>query len=328
MFRRLSAARADQQAVESAVSLAESNLDAQIAREFYDARRTALLVEVELRNLQNARRRLEDSEERFRIAAISQVDLLDAQRSLIGVEQALALAEANAEKARFALRQTLGLDASIPFEVAEEMPEVFDPSTLDAAALVTRALQQSPSVRQRLAAVEAARQNAAAARGARWPTISGGLGYDRSTSEDGYGAFGELNPNGRYGYSFSISVSFPLFTRFQTSQQIAQADAGREDAEQDLRRTRLDIERTIRSGLVDLGRWFRNFEAQQQIAALTQQQVELAEEQFRLGAMNFLQFQQVVDNNATAQRNAVDARFQFVAARLGLEQALGGPLGR
>ncbi|MCI0436669.1 MAG: TolC family protein [Gemmatimonadetes bacterium] len=328
MFRRFAAARAQDEATDASIGVAGATLDAQVTRDYFEARRTDMLVDVERRNLEAARRRYEDNQERFRIAAIDQVALLDAQRAVITAEQSVRAAEANTQKARLMLSTTIGLDASIRFEVADEMPEVFDPSTLDASALVARALQESPTVRQRTAAVEAARHNAAVARGGWWPTISGGLGYGRNTSERGFGAFGDLNPEGSRGYSFSINVSFPIFNRFQTSMQVAQATAAREDAEQDARQARLDTERLIRAGLIDLQRAYENFTAQQQIANLSQQQVELAEEQFRLGALDFLRFQNLVDANAQAQRQAVEARFEFVRNQVALEERLGGPVRR
>lgn len=328
MFRRYASARAQETATEAGVGLAAATLEAQVTRDFYEARRTDMLVEVEQRNLDAARRRYEDNQARFRIAAIDQVALLDAQRAVITAEQGLRLAEANAEKAGLTLATTIGIDPGTVFDVARDLPEVFDPASLDAATLVARALEQSPTVRQREAALQAARQSAAAARGGRWPTISSNFGYGRNTSERGFGAIGDLNPEGSRGYNFSINVSFPLFNRFQTASQVAQATAAGEDAEQDLRQARLDTERLIRGGLIDLRRAYDNFIAQQQIATLSQQQVELAEEQFRLGALDFLRFQNLVDANAQAQRQAVEARFQFIAARVALEERLGARLER
>jgi len=328
MFRRYASARAQESATEAAVALAASSLDAQVTRDFYEARRTDMLVEVEQRNLDAARRRYEDNQARFRIAAIDQVALLDAQRAVITAEQARRFAGANAEKAGLTLATTIGIDPGTPFNVAPDLPEVFDPAALDAAQLIGRALEQSPTVRQRDAALQAARQGAAAERGGRWPTIQSSFGYGRNTSERGFGAIGELNPDGSRGYNFSISVSFPLFNRFQTAARVAQATAASEDAEQDLRQARLDTERLIRHGLIDLRRAYDNFIAQQQIATLSQQQVELAEEQFRLGALDFLRFQNLVDANAQAQRQAVEARFQFITARVALEERLGARLER
>jgi len=328
MFRRYAAAKARERSTEADVALALATVDAQVTRDFYEARRTAMLVDVELRNLNTARERYDQNVERFRLAAVDQVALLDAQRAVITAEQNLRNTEANAGKSLLALRQTLGIESDVPFEVAAEEPPVFDPTGIDADALVAMAVARSPTVRQRLAALEAARQDAAAARGARWPTVSAGFNYNRSTSEREFGAFGELNPDGARGFSFNMSFSLPIFNRFSTSVQVAQNDASREDAEHALRSERLVVERTMRGGLIDLDRAYVAFQTAEEIATISRQQVELAEEQFRSGALDFLRFQQLVEADAQAQRQVVEARFAFVTARVALEEKLGAPIAR
>jgi outer membrane protein TolC len=220
----------------------------------------------------------------------------------------------------------IGIDNSVPFDLAEEPPEVFDPSALNEESLVERARGASPVVRQREAAAAAARSQASAARAARWPTISGGFSYSRSVSQRGYGAIGEFNPL-NHGYGFSLSVRIPIFTQFQTSAAIASAEAQKEDAAQDVRSARLAAERDVRTGLADLVQAYRRLRANQELATLSAQQVSLAEEQLRAGSLSFLQFQQVIDANASAQRQVVDARFTFLTYRVSLEEKLGAPIG-
>ena len=325
-FRNLAAARSSERATDAATRARIAALDAVVTRDFLAALRTDLLTEVERRNLGAARDRLERTEQSFRIAGVSQVDLLQARLSVINAEQALADAENNAHKARLTLRGAIGLGADVAFELAGDVPEVFDPSALDPVALLGEAVAASPTVRQSEATHAAARSRAAAARGSRWPTITGSFGYGRSVSQRGYGAFGELNPL-NHGFSFSMQASLPIFTRFQTSSNIAQAEAEAEDAGEGLRKARLEIERDVRSGLADLERAFRRLRANEEIAALSAQQVELAEEQFRIGSLGFVQFQQLIDASSNAQRQVVEARFAFLNARVALEERLGARIG-
>jgi len=326
MFRQLSAARAGERQAEATVNATVASLDATVTRTFYDAVRRDMLAEVERNNLEAARSRLQNTEDRFRLAVASQVDLLEARRSVINAEQSLLTAETEARKARLALRQVIGLESDVEFDLADEQPAVFDPSALAADALVERARSVSPTVRQNEAALAAARSQAGAARGSRWPSITGNFGYSRSTSQTGYGAIGEFNPL-NHGYGFGLSISLPLFTRFQTSSQIANAEATAEDRAQDLRSARLSIERDVRTGLADLEQAYRRLRANEEIATISAQQVSLAEEQLRAGSLTFLQFQQVINNDATAQRQVVEARFTFLNVRVGLEEKLGAPIG-
>jgi outer membrane protein len=327
-FNRLSAAKAQVVQTDAAIELQASELDASVTTAFYGARQAAMLVDVELRNLQTARDRHGRNQELFRVAAVDQVALLESERGVITAQQSLRRQEAEAEKQRLSLAQTLGLDVSIPFDIAPETPDVFDPAGLDPEALVSSAITASPAVRQQVAAADAADRQISAARGSRWPTITTSFGWSRGAGESGFGAIGNFNPNDRRGWSFSIGASLPLFTRFQTSASIAQAQASADDAHLGLRQARLQAEQTIRAGLVDLGRAYQEYLDAVRLAELSTDQVELAEEQFRLGALDFLRFQQIVDQDAQAQRQVVQARFAFVNFRVAIERALGAPLNR
>lgn len=328
MFRDLEAAHAEEHATEANILLVESNVITAVSRSFYESAHQQTLLEVERTNLEAARDRLDRTEQLFRIAGVSHVDLLGARGDVINAERSVSNSESETEKAKIALRQTLGIGSSIPFEVSRDLPAVFDPSTLDAERLLADALQSSPSVRQSEASLVAARQRARASKGSRWPTISATLGYNRNVSEIGYGAFGDFNPDGSSGFSFGISGNLPLFSRFQTSATIAQAEASAEDAGEDLRRTRLQVEREVRSALVDLDKAYRNLQFAQQSADISRERLELAEEQFRVGALTFLNLQSVIDQNTNAERQAVEARFTFINARVSLEEKLGTRLER
>jgi outer membrane protein len=328
MFRNLSAARASEDAALAGIDLNVATLDAAVENDFYVARQADMLADVERQNLEKARANYERNQELFRIAAIKQHELLDAQRNMLQSEKSLRQRETEAAKALLNLALTVGIEPGRVFEVAEETPEVFDPAVLDVDALVAIGIERSPTVVQRRAQLAAARQQAAAAKGTWFPTVSASLGYNRSGNERGYGAFGDLNPNRSHGYNFGLQFSFPLFDRFNRNAQITQANVQRDDATQDLRGARLDIEQKVRSGLVDLTRAFADFQLAQQLAQVTQQQADLADEQFRLGALDFLNYQRIIDQNVQAQRDAVLARFAFNQARVTLEQNLGSPINR
>lgn len=328
MFRNLSAARADVDAAEATVLANTAIESANVENAFFLARQADMLVEVERRNLERAKANYERSQELFRMAAVKQYELLEAQRGVLSSEKLLRARETDARKARLELAQRMGIDPGTEFAVAEQTPDVFDAAVIDADALVATGVDRSPLVIQRRAQVEAGRRRVSAAKGGWLPRITANLGYGRNTGEQGFGAIGELNPDRSHGYNFGFSFSLPIFNQFQTSASVTQATVQREDAEADLRGARLDVEARIRSGLLDLGKAYDDFQLAGQIATITQQQADLAEEQFRLGALSFLDYQRLIDQNVQAQRDAVLARFDFNRVRVTLEQTLGSPINR
>lgn len=325
-IRNLQAQRAELGGTEAAIAAGEVQLVAQVSREYYQAVRTLRLISLEETLLASALDRLTTTEALLRLAARNRVDVLGARADVAQSEQAVERARGEADKARLALAATLGLDPTTSFTIDSVLPPVFDPSDLDAEALVASALATSPAIRQREASVAAANQRVSAARGRRLPTISGNVSYNRSVNQPGYGAWGEFNPL-NYGYSFGLSASLPVFSRFQTSANIATATAAAEDAVHDLRGARLNLERDVRSAVIDLENAYRSLQLAEQNAELSRERQELTQEQYRLGGINFTELQNVIDRTAQAERQALDARFQFITAVLGLEERLGSRLG-
>lgn len=328
MFRRVSAARAQEAAAEATVAASLSRLDAAVERAWHDAQRAERLIELEERLLASAKERLERSEQLFRLAAATQVDVLGAQVDVASQEQILAAARDEARKSRLALLEMIGLrpqDAE-SFAIPAGMPAAFDPAALDMDALVAQALQASPVVLHQQALAEAADRQASAARAARWPSIDANLSYSRSLREPGaFDAFGRFNAQQR-GFSFGLSATLPIFSNFRTAANIAQAEANAEDAREQERATRLQTEREVRAAVIDLENAYRQLALAEQKAALSAQRLELATEQYRLGALDFLRLQRVIDETSNAERQALDARYGFVRARVALEEKLGAPL--
>ena len=328
MFRDLSAARAREDVAHATLRASLNRLDAEVRRAYFQAQRAEQTIALEDRLLASARDRLARTEELFRIAAASQVDVLGARVDVASQEQSLARARDEARKLRLALLQTMGLpprDAG-GFTLSAAEPRAFDPAVLDADALVALALDGNPAVVQSQAAAIAADRRASAARGVRWPSIDATFGYNRSVREPGmFDAFGQLEAQDR-GFRFGLSASLPLFSNFRAAASIAQADAAREDASEDERAARLQTERDVRSAVIDLENAFGQLRLAEQKAELSAQRLELATEQYRLGALTFLNLQRVIDETANAERQALEARYGFMMARVTLEERLGAPL--
>lgn len=324
-WRTLQGRRASLAGTEAGIEAQELQLRAQVSREYFAAVRAARVIALEEALLASARDRLHRTEELLRLAASNRVDVLGARADVAQAEQAVERARGDADKARLSLATTIGIEPTSSLTLDSVLPDVFDPADLDPELLVQRALHGSPQLHQRHAALAAARHSASAARGRRLPSISANAGFNRGMNQPGYGAIGELNPL-NYGFSFGFSASLPVFSRFQTSATIAEADAALEDAEQDVRAARLNVERDVRAALIDLEHAYRSLLLAEQNAELSRERQELTQERYRLGAVTFTELQTVIDRTAQAERQALDARFSFITARLNLEEKLGARL--
>jgi outer membrane protein len=328
-LRNLSAARANQRATDARINEQANALRARVGRDYFAALRAQQAIELEEKLLAARKEDLERKEKQLAVVASKYIDVLSARVNVAQAEQSVDQARGNAEKARIAVRQTLGIEGNASFSLSSEPPSVFDPATLNEDALVQRALAASPTVLAAHSALAAADRSASVARATRWPRTTGSVGFNRSTSARGYDAIGTFDLPNR-SFSFNLGASLPLFSQFSTSANIAQADAQERDQQENLRNARLTVEANVRAALIDLRSAYRTVEIAQLKADLSREQLSVAEEEYRLGVtgMDYFRLQQIVDQEATAQRQLLEARFTFIAALFTLEERLGGPLER
>ena len=322
-LRNLQARRAAYNGVDAQIEAQAVQLDARVSREYFQAVRAVRNIALEEYLLESARDRLARTEQLLRLAARNREDVLGARSDVAQSEQNVERARGEADKARVTLATTLGMHPTTSITVDTALPRVFDPADLDVEALVANALANSPLVKQREAALRAARYSASAARARRLPTISANAGYNRGASARGYGAFGEFNPGENSGFNFGVGVSLPLFSRFQTSEAIAQARANAVDADHDLRAAQLTVERDVRTAVIDLDNAYRSLQLAEEQVALNRERQELTQERYRLGGSDFTTLQNVIDRTAQAERQALEALFGFINARISLEEKLG-----
>ncbi|MFQ5703304.1 MAG: TolC family protein [Gemmatimonadales bacterium] len=315
----LRAARAGARATRAGVGVEAARMEADVKRRFYGLVQAQDLVAIEERMLAARNRELSATERLFRVASRTQVDVLGAQVSVSRQEAALETARGTARKNRLLLAEGIGLEGGVSFEAQGTLPEVFDPSLLDADELVTYALQHNPRVEQAIANVRQQDFAASAARGQRWPTLGANVGFNRSLSQDGYGGLFELDPRDR-AFSFGFSVSIPVFTRFQTSQAIARASANEHAADEDLRAVRLEVERMVRSAVIDVENSYRQVQLADRSAELGRQRLAMAQQQYQVGSIDFTQLQQIVTTSASDERDALTARLNWANALTALEE--------
>ena len=320
----LRAARKGVDEAEAGVAAQELTLVGDVSRAFYQAILRQRQIGVEERLLQSAQEDLERQERLFTIASTDQVQVLTAEVRVASQEQALERAINQAEKARLVVLQRLGTLGEITdFEPIGELPEVFDPGVLDAGDLVALALAGHPSVAQSHARVGRQEAELARARADRLPSLSATGSYSRSTGTNGYSSFFDFNPNASRRFNFSLSISLPIFRGFSMTQSTSAARVAVDQAEEDAWETRLGVEQQVRSAFIDLENAFAVFQIQTRSRDLNRRRLELAQEQYRLGAVTFIDLQRYIDDVAQAERDLVNRQLDFANALVSLDQQVG-----
>jgi outer membrane protein len=120
--------------------------------------------------------------------------------------------------------------------------------------------------------------------------------------------------------SFSLSVSVPVFTGYRTTYAVTTARVAALNAREEVQAARLTLEREVRGALIDLENAYRSVQLAERGRDLARRRLELANQQFRIGALKYVDLESVIEQAARAERDAVNARYDFAAARATLEE--------
>lgn len=127
----------------------------------------------------------------------------------------------------------------------------------------------------------------------------------------------------RQPFSASLFVSLPIFNGFQRELELSQAEARADDArlaaQDQARRMRADV--TAR--FYDMERAYQTIAIQERARAAGRDQLELATERYRLGQGSFLELTEAQVAAQTAERDYVNARYEYQRAVVLLEEAVG-----
>ncbi len=287
-----------------------------------------MLLDVEQELVESRVTDLESARRLFELARQTRVDVLNAE---VQVEQQRINIQAQRrayQQALLQLRTTLGDTELGPFRLQDTEPGVFDPSGLDDEDMVARALRESPRIRTSQSNVDGARLSLDDASNWKWPQLQMRYDLTRYVQDRNADAVFDVGYDSQQMQSsFSIGVSLPFFNNyFQNSYQEAQASVQLENERENLKQTRLEVERTVREALINLRNQYESYRVAARSQDIAQQATELAREEYRLGSRTFEQLQQTVAQEATARRTTIDARFSFLDALVSLEAAVGGPV--
>ncbi len=244
------------------------------------------------------------------------LDVTRARAQLAGTRALLIAARGERDRARLDLARALGvpLDARVTLADTLAAPAPA-PGAADEGAAVSRALARRADLRTATEQLAAARQQAAAIRAERLPSVQAfvddgatGKAVDRRL----------LNT-----YTYGVQVNVPIFDAFrrQGREQEQQAAVG----ELDVRRRDLEAQATVdvRGALLDLRSAGEQAAAARERLALAEQEVAQARDRFRAGVAGSADVVTASQSLTGARTAYVDALAGYQSARVALARAQG-----
>jgi outer membrane protein len=270
------------------------------------------------------KRQLDQAEKRLEVGLAPITDVHEAQ-SRYDTARAATIAAQNAyDNAGEALTEVTGK----PLVNLKGLPANFQPhlpDDLQPEHWVRTALDQNPTLRSRLLALEASERDIATARAGHLPTLSATISYSDSTSYGQIVTSGQTLPTSSQGNdaSWGLQLRVPLFSGFATQSRVRQAihtrDAVRDQAEQERRA----ITRQTRNALRDLLSGISEIDARQQALTSARSALDATEAGYEVGTRTIVDVLVGQQQLYAAQTELARARHNFLVNTLRLKQAAG-----
>ena len=251
------------------------------------------------------------AKERFGLGAISNSDYLQVKTQLASEELTLANAVSSLKMAKVTLMQLMEYPVDESFEIARpDMDAII--STIPAGDAITvydEALQIKPQIKNAETNRESSEVNLELAKGGFYPSVSMNAGLST-----GFTQAAEMGSQLKSGFSPSVglSVSIPIFRNNQNKSSVARANYGITTAELDEINTRNQLRKEIEQAVLDAQSAVISYEAALNQHEASMESYTVAEEKFKLGAMNSIDFLIQKTNLTSAESKLLQAKYELV----------------
>lgn len=241
-------------------------------------------------------------------------DLYQQQAQVAAAELEVLQAQSLFQLSEASLIQILQLD---PFgNFAFEAPDVDELELtvreFNPGQLLRHAFDQRVDLESRRFAIEAADRNIRAARATIWPSVNLGGGFGSNYSDVRALSFSDqFFDSNRFG-SVSLSLSFPIFDRFTTRNNVQQARVELSNAELLLESTMQDVAVQVRQAYLDYQTAIKRVEVTEVQLAAANQALEAEQERYNLGAATLVELSQARALQVQAASVRVQARYDLV----------------
>jgi outer membrane protein len=130
----------------------------------------------------------------------------------------------------------------------------------------------------------------------------------------------------RQPLSMSLSFSLPLFTGFSRRQAVEEARLATSIAREQVRAEELRLRSEVGTAVRFVETARRTVELQERIRATATEELRMAQERFRLGLASSLEVADAQANLSQAERDEINALYDFHKSMAALESLVGGPV--
>jgi outer membrane protein len=241
------------------------------------------------------------------------IDTLRANVELQNEKQRLIEAQAQRETSLFGLSRLLNLDPRQEVDLADSL-SFFETPQPELDESIEQGLAARPEWKSLQEQVKSANYEKKASSESRLPSAH----YSGNYTQLGTSPTAVIPT-----YSYSGSVSMPIFTGGRIHAEIARANLEIQRIEQQQQDLRNQIALEVKTALINLGSARNEVQVANSGVQLSTEEVDQARDRFRAGVANNIEVIQAQDSLARANDNQIAALYRFNQARADLARSIG-----
>ncbi len=317
-----SASQSDLTASMETLNRTKEDVAFQTRSAFLNVLRSDQIVEVRRNDIELNREQLVRARGLVESGAAQVGTVYSQEAELANAELALEQASTDVIIARNTLEQILNLDPAVEVRASAEglASSVDSLEILESRGalgsfddMLRRQRENRKDIRAAQLAVESAGASVKAARGNYYPQVSASVGY-------GWQRAGDIRSGNS---SFGLNLNYTPFDGFRTNEQVQLAEAQRQSAEIELRRLELQAQSELQQSLARLDGAERQLRAASKAVTAARQSRFAADERYKVGLGNYVDYLLANSQYLSAQINQVNAVFNFRLALYEVRYQLG-----
>jgi len=316
-FRTVSAISAAQSSLEASSHQHEGNIQdliLQVNQGYYRLLQAGHTVKVAEKSLESARYHLEFAKARFEAGLATRSDILKAEVEVSNSNLTLIRSRNNLLSSQGSLNILLGQSVDAPLDVVDDLQDLRQKEPTDFRSLLALANKHRPELLGMNSQLQAQRSNIRSAQGNLLPWISADANYSFSGA-----ALSSLNK----GWSFGLSLSYPVFSGFSLASRMAQEKIAFQAM--DKRKSSLEqrISLDVWNAFLALNEAKERIENTRIFLENARENLGLAEEEYREGAGSMIEVIDAQTSVVAAEVSFIEALADFKISLAALDRALG-----
>ena len=303
------AARATERSLEADQATARETVLFNVKQSYFNLLTAKRLLGVAEENVRQNQKHVDLAEGRLEVGVATRFDVTQSQVQLANAELSRVTAKNNVSVAIETLRNALGLDGPLDFDVVDTLD--VHGLTIDEPKALDLAYEHRPELESQRQQQEALNRQISAIRKDYLPDLTGDASYTRS---------GQDYPL-QESWNVGASLNWSLFNGGLTTAQIGEARANLSRLKFQEQGLRQEIALQVRQAVLNIGQALESIRVSDKGLDQARENLELAEGRYATGVGNIIELTDAQAALTTAEGNNVQALSNYKTAIAALEQA-------